>query len=52
MFIRIRRFLIGLFAGRMPVALNIKVYEWGVDMGEKASLSDNVTFNIKPINQG
>ncbi len=47
MITRIRRFIIRKLTSKMPVALNIKVREYGVDMGSKASLSENITFSNK-----
>lgn len=44
MLIKIRQFIAKKLIGSMPVALNITVYDWGIDMGASASISGNVKF--------
>jgi len=45
MLTKIRRFIIKKLSGNMPVALNITIYDWGIDMGASASISENINFN-------
>lgn len=42
MLTKIRKFIIKKLVNNMPVALNITVRDWGIDMGAGASISENV----------
>ncbi len=47
MLTKIRRYLIKKLASDMPVALNITIFDGGIDMGASASISENVKFDLK-----
>ena len=44
MLMKTRRLIIKKLIGKMPVALNVTICNYGLDMGASASISGNVKF--------